>query len=141
MSRFLLHGVIVNKATSLPSSSDVTCGSKPWKGQDRKGRAGHRVETRSFPEPRFQTGQPNFLMLAQREQGVLTRRGGMATRAGGGARTRGKQGGRQDPGPQGLRVGLGLPPAEHSPAHVEHLACSGAVIGWCVEKEPVWRQL
>ena len=76
MSRFLLHGVIVNKATSLPSSSDVTCGSKPWKGQDRKGRAGHRVETRSFPELRFQTGHPDFLMLAQREQGVPTRRGG-----------------------------------------------------------------
>lgn len=99
MSRFLLHGVMVNKATSLPSS-DVTCGSKPWEGQDRKGRAVHRVETRSFPELRFQTGQPNFLVLAQRERGVQTRRGGMARRAAGGATTRGKRGG---------ETGLGFP--------------------------------
>ena len=67
MSRFLFHGVIVNKATSLPLSG-VTCGNNTWKGQDRKGRAFHRVEAWSFPELRFQTGQPNFLMLEQREQ-------------------------------------------------------------------------
>ena len=65
----------------------------------------------------------------------------VATRAGGGARTRGKRGGRQDSGSQGLRVGLGLPPAEPGPAHVEQRACAGAVLWWCVEKEPVWRQL
>ena len=60
MSRFLLHGVIVNKATSLPSSSDVTCGRKPWKGQDRKGRE-EPIRDTVFLEGKFH-GLADFLL-------------------------------------------------------------------------------
>ena len=40
-------GAFVNKPTSLPLA-DVTCGNKPWKGQDRKGRALHQVEVKGY---------------------------------------------------------------------------------------------
>ena len=67
MTKFLSHEAFAKNLTRLPLS-DLTCGSKPWKGQDRKGRTFHRVEACSFHELRFQIGQPNFLMLEQREQ-------------------------------------------------------------------------
>ena len=67
VTKFLFHEAFVKNPTRLPLS-DVTRGSKPCKGQDRKGRMFHRVEACSFHELRFQIGQPNFLMLEQREQ-------------------------------------------------------------------------
>ena len=67
MTKFLSHEAFVRNLTRLPLSN-LTCGSKPWKGQDRKGRTLHRVEACSFHELIFQIGQPNFLMLEHREQ-------------------------------------------------------------------------
>lgn len=52
MTKFLFHEAFVKNPTRLPLS-DVTCGSKPRKGQDRKGRTFHRVEAWSFPNLRF----------------------------------------------------------------------------------------
>ena len=43
----LLCGAFVNKPTGLPLA-DVTCGNKPWEGQDRKGRALHQVEVKGY---------------------------------------------------------------------------------------------
>ena len=48
MTKFLFHEALVKNPTRLPLS-DMTCGSKPWKGQDRKGRTFHRVEAWSSP--------------------------------------------------------------------------------------------
>ena len=48
MTKFLFREAFVKNPTRMPLS-DVTRGSKPRKGQDRKGRTFHRVEAWSSP--------------------------------------------------------------------------------------------